>query len=465
MKYILDTLNVIDKVSEELKLNIIENDRYRTLVAQIYTIDSVVKLSDGIRLSIIEYLRSLEIQDEKELLYKISGVEDTDFEGLTDNQLLRYLAVVLRTVTYLQKDNLLLMKYSKTIWNTGWHNLAKQCRGKVIDLNTRKVVIYPFNKFFNLNEVDETDLDKIYSLLEGADYISVTDKKDGSAIIVTNYNGEIIINTNGEFDNEQVTLAKDLFEKKYSYFYNNVPEGYTFIFELIHPKNRIVLDYGNEQTLYLLAVRNLSDLQLLKYFELVEISKKYGLDITESFEFSDLDSFIEKTEETENIKEGWVFRVINGDTDMMFKLKYQEYFRLSRIKSIPSLKKVYTLLQTDKLDDVLAVAESDIKNAVMGDIQVLFDYIEKFKDLIKEDSDYFVRKYNLEKGDISKDDIISILSELKGNPFTPYIMRVLKENADINNLFNLLPKVSSYGTLYKYYNSRYNIGVDEWDEK
>ena len=470
MKYILATLDMIDKVSEELKLNIVENDKYRSLVADIYKLSQseAIELSDGLKEDIIVYLKSLNIQDEYPLLCKVSGIEmgiAFDFEHLTDNQLLRYLAIVLRTVTYLQKDNLLLLKYSKTIWNTGWHNLAKQCRGKVIDLNTRQVVVYPFNKFFNLNEVDETDLDKIYGLLSKADYISVTDKKDGSAIIVTKYNGEIIINTNGEFVNEQVKLAKGLFEKKYSYFYQNIPEGYTFVFELIHPLNRIVLDYGDEKTLYLLAVRDLTDLHLLKYSELVEMAEQYHLDITESFEFSDLDSFIAKTEESENIKEGWVFRVISGDTDMMFKLKYQEYFRLSRIKSIPSLKKIYGLLQTDKLDDVLSVAESDIKDTVMADVQKLFDYLENFKGLIKEDSDYLLAKYKVEKGFVSKETIMSILSDLKGNPFTTYIMWVIKENRDVNDMFNILPKVPAFEKMYKYYNSRYNIEIDEWDSK
>ena len=256
MKYILKTLDIIDKVSNELKLNIVENDKYRSLVADIYSLskEGTVVLSDGLKEDIIAYLKSLDIQDEYPLLCKVSGIEmgiTFDFEHLTDNQLLRYLAIVLRTVTYLQKDNLLLLKYSKTIWNTGWHNLAKQCRGKVIDLDTRQAVVYPFNKFFNLNEVDETKIEKVESLLDGADYISVTDKKDGSAIIVTNHNGEVIINTNGEFENDQIKLAKKLFVDKYNYFYNNVPEGYTFVFELIHPQNRIVLDYGNEQKLYL----------------------------------------------------------------------------------------------------------------------------------------------------------------------------------------------------------------------
>lgn len=465
MKYILATLDMIDKVSEELKLDIVEKDKYRFLVAQIYSQNESVVLSEDLKKDIIAYLKSLDIQDEVQLLYKISGVENIEFEDLTDYQLLRYLAIVLRTVTYLQKDNLLLMKYSKTIWNTGWHNLAKQCRGKVIDLNTKQAVVYPFNKFFNLNEVEDTDLDRIYSLLSDADYISVTDKKDGSAIIVTKYNGEVIINTNGEFDNEQVKWAKGLFEKKYNYFYHNIPEGYTFVFELIHPLNRIVLDYGDEKTLYLLAVRNLTDLKLLRYSELVEVAEQYYLDITESFEFTNLDDFISKTEEAENIKEGWVFRVISGDTDMMFKLKYQEYFRLSRIKSIPSLKKIYTLLQAEKLDDVLSVAESDIKDAVMTDVQTLFDYIENFKGLIKEDSDNLLVKYKVEKGFVSKEVIMSILEDLKGNPFTTYIMWVIKENRDINDMFNILPKVPAFEKMYKYYNSRYNIEIDEWDSK
>lgn len=471
MKYILKTLDIIDKVSNELKLNIVENDKYRSLVADIYSLskEDTVVLSDGLKEDIIAYLKSLDIQDEYPLLCKVSGIEmgiAFDFEHLTDNQLLRYLAIVLRTVTYLQKDNLLLLKYSKTIWNTGWHNLAKQCRGKVIDLNTRQAVVYPFNKFFNLNEVDETKIEKVESLLDGADYISVTDKKDGSAIIITNYNGEVIINTNGEFENEQIKLAKKLFVDKYNYFYNNVPEGYTFVFELIHPQNRIVLDYGNEQKLYLLAVRNLKTLKLLKYNNLVKIAKQFYLDITESFEFDDLQKFIDKTmKETENIKEGWVFRVIKGKTDMMFKLKYQEYFRLSRIKSIPSLKKVYALLQTGTLDDVLAVSESEIKDAVMSDVAVLFDYMEKFKGYVEEQADLYCKKYHQKKGEVEKEYLLKIVGELKTNPFSAYILRVVKDNQDINTLFDILPKTTTFEKLYKYYNVIYNIEENNWDEK
>ena len=87
MKYILKTLDIIDKVSNELKLNIVENDKYRSLVADIYSLskEDTVVLSDGLKEDIIVYLKSLNIQDEYPLLCKVSGIEmgiTFDFEYL-----------------------------------------------------------------------------------------------------------------------------------------------------------------------------------------------------------------------------------------------------------------------------------------------------------------------------------------------------------------------------------------------
>ena len=465
MKYILSTLDIIDKVSDELSIEFDKKDKYRSLVAKIHSYEEEVYLSEGLKSDIIIYLRSLKIQDEQILLDKISGIENGKFSDLTDSQLLKYLSIVLRTVTYLQKGDLLLLKYGKTIWNTGWHNFAKQCRGKVIDLNTRKVVVYPFNKFFNLNEVEETKEDYIVDLLNKAKAVYVTDKKDGSAIIITNYNGELIINTNGEFQNDQIRWAKKLLVEKYGFFYNNVPEGYTFIFELIHPENKIVLDYGNEESLYLLAIRDLSTLKLFSYPELERVAKKFHLDITESFEYTDLYTFIEKTQnETENIKEGWVFRVITETDDIMFKLKYQEYFRLSRIKNTPSLKKVYTLLQSGNLDDVLSVADSSIQDSVLSDVQVIFDYIEKFKGVVRKEVQELRNKYGFVIGNIDKDTLLKIVSDTKTNPFNTVILRAVK-GQDIESSFDILPKVGLFEKYYKYTNTILGIEDDIWDEK
>ena len=150
---------------------------------------------------------------------------------------------------------------------------------------------------------------------------------------------------------------------------------------------------------------------------------------------------------------------------MMFKLKYQEYFRLSRIKSIPSLKKVYALLQTGTLDDVLSVSESSIRDAAMEDVALIFDYIEKYKVYIGEEVDFYCKKYNQKRGEIEKDALLKIIQDVKNNPFSAYILKVLKDNWDINTLFDMLPKTTTFEKLYKYYNVKHNITEDIWDEK
>ena len=148
MKYILDSMRIMEKLKFELSFEYvpIEADAgYRGLIQKLHFIakNHIVILNKNRREEIIDFLKSLEIEKEQELLCEKAGVEYTEdltFSDLTDSALLDYLVTVLRTISWVEKDNLLLVKYSKTIWNTGWHNLAKQCRGKVFDLNTWEIV-------------------------------------------------------------------------------------------------------------------------------------------------------------------------------------------------------------------------------------------------------------------------------------------------------------------------------------
>ncbi len=480
MSYILKTLKFLDEIADKTNIKYDEVNKYRDIVQEIYLNGSQEKesiiVSIELRKNIEDFLISMDIQYEKELIAKFLGLaiegvypenlSSLSFSLLTNVQLLRYLGVFLRTINYVQKGNLLLVKYSKTIWNTGWSNLAKECRGKVIDLKTMSIIVYPFDKFFNLGEIVETREDRILDLIDRAKKIYITDKKDGSAIIVTNVKGNVIINTNGEFSNIQVELATKMFKEKYAYFYSHIPEGYTFIFELIHPDNRIVLDYGEEKSLYLLAMRDLTTLTLKEYPELVYFAREYCLDITESFEFTNLNVFVQKTKtETENIKEGWVFRVLTEDEDVIFKLKYEEYFKLSRLKNIPSLKKVYSLLLSGSLDDALSVAEQDIKDNVLNDVAVIYDYIEDFKNLVEEESISICDMMGVVVGEVPKDKIIDIVKDLKGNPFSFYILKYIKGEMFKEDLFRKFPTISLFGELYRYVNKKKGIETDIWDSK
>ena len=475
MKYIVKTLDLMDFLSKKLNISFEENNRYASIISKLVELKTELILSSEVREKIYNYLEEIEVPNRNIMIYKLlypnTFEENIDKEvmskvkeqDLSDELLIVYLTRVLRSVSYLQNGNLLLMKYSKIIWEIGWSKLAKQCRGKVVDINTREIVSYPFNKFFNLDEVEETKQDKVKELLEKDGVkISVTDKKDGSAIIVTNYKGDIVINTNGEFDNIQITLAKKLFEKKYSYFYNNIPEGYTFVFELIHPDNKIVIDYGKEEKLYLLAVRDLKTFELKTYSELVEIKEKYKLDITEAFEYTELSDFLDKALSDEEVgKEGWVFSIKNGSDTFMFKLKFKEYFKLSRLKNKPSLKKVYALLLNNNLDDVMAEVEDGIRATIDEDVKIIYNYIDLYKKLVVEEAKEVLDK--LGYSEATNENMRYIAAELKNHPFANYLLKYYKGFTDLDIMFDVLPKPGLFEKLYNYTNTKYKLEFIDWD--
>ena len=478
LKYIVSALDLMDKLSKELNIAYIDYDKYASIIVSLSDMLSDLDIIElgSFRLDIEDFILKLDIEYlktniAKYLLPEVSYldipkeyIDEREISDLNDIQLLKYLVVVLKTISWTQKGNLLLLKYSKNIWNTGWHNLAKQCRGKVVNWKDRTIVSYPFNKFYNLNEVEETKLERVNSLLVNANEVMVTDKKDGSAIILTNHNGEKIMNTNGSFENIQVVLATELFEKKYSKFFNNMPEGYTFVFELVHPENKIVLNYGDIEKLYLLAIRDLKTLKLLTYKELKDFADKWQLDITESFDFNTLDELI-KTAETEckEIKEGWVIRLITETEDFIFKLKYAEYFKLARIKAIPSLKKLYILLQQDKLDDMMAAAEEDIVTEVEDKVKVIYDYVDKTKQAVEKEAKCLLEKYEISRGNIPKDKLLMVLNDLKGNVLSSYIIRYIKAEKNLEELFDKLPVSTVFEKIYFYINDIYGITEDKWN--
>jgi RNA ligase len=80
----------------------------------------------------------------------------------------------------------------------------------------------------------------------------VYDKLDGSLGILYFYDDKPYIATRGSFTSEQAERANKIFQKKYSHLHFN--KEHTYLFEIIYPENRIVVDYGAKEDLILLAV-------------------------------------------------------------------------------------------------------------------------------------------------------------------------------------------------------------------
>ena len=93
--------------------------------------------------------------------------------------------------------------------------------------------------------------------------------------------------------------------------------------------------------------------------------------MVEQYEYKSIDDFIEKASKEQETSgqtklehEGWVFRLDNqyGET-FMFKLKYREYFRLSRSKANISPEKLFITIKSGKYNDYLnQVQDIDIES-------------------------------------------------------------------------------------------------------
>jgi RNA ligase len=144
-----------------------------------------------------------------------------------------------------------------------WTNSERVCRGLIVDDKTLEVIARGPSKFFNYGQpgAPETSLDSL---------VKVTTKHDGSLGIAWAYGqGDTThfgVATRGSFTSEQAIKAHKIANKKeFPDFLEEILDtsrsGKTSVFEIIYPENRIVVSYGDEESLrYLGDVDNISGL-------------------------------------------------------------------------------------------------------------------------------------------------------------------------------------------------------------
>ncbi|AIG78419.1 Hypothetical protein AJAP_27875 [Amycolatopsis japonica] len=133
--------------------------------------------------------------------------------------------------------------------NNIWTRATKTFRGVIFDRETLEVVARPFPKFFNHGQEPAK-----HRRWREDEMVIVTDKLDGSlGILYPLGNGRHAISTRGSFESEQALHATAVFERDYAWRFSPEP-GKTYLYEIIYPENRIVVDYGGMDDLVLLGV-------------------------------------------------------------------------------------------------------------------------------------------------------------------------------------------------------------------
>ena len=197
-----------------------------------------------------------------------------------------------------------------------WDEYTLSSRGLIIDIDGN-ILARPFQKFKNLEEYDPSEIDMTQ------DY-DVFEKMDGSLIIVFYYEPcmKWIIASRGSFISEQALEAQKMLTD-----FTYLDKEYTYLFEIIYPENRIVVDYGNRRELILLTrietktgIEMYYDDLLAKYSKYFTVVKKYKI--------KNINNLNELKQLEENNKEGFVVRFFNG---FRVKVKFSEYVRLHGI--------------------------------------------------------------------------------------------------------------------------------------
>ena len=125
-----------------------------------------------------------------------------------------------------------------------------------------------------------------------------------------------------------------MLEGRYRDAASAMQEGKTYLFEIIHPENRIVVDYGTEEALYLLAVVDNASGEDLYLSQ----NALPGVLVVPSYpEYADLSDLPERPN-----AEGYVVRFEGG---LRLKVKHPEYVRVHRLVSYATPKHVWEYLK------------------------------------------------------------------------------------------------------------------------
>lgn len=223
-----------------------------------------------------------------------------------------------------------ILNYSpKAQYDRRWNVATMRCRGLILDYDNN-VVALPFKKFFNYEEYPEQiPLDFSFDVYE---------KMDGSlGISYFTRDGLPQIATRGSFNSDQALFATRLLLTQYEESAALLDTGFTYLFEIIYPGNRVVVNYGDKEELVLLAVidkKTGEEQDLDDFFYL-------GFPLAPKWDIKDIEEVLSSEIQRDNM-EGFVLVFEDGHR---VKVKFEEYKRIHRIVCGLNEKRIWEMLR------------------------------------------------------------------------------------------------------------------------
>ena len=246
-----------------------------------------------------------------------------------------------------------------------WNEITLSCRGLILDENCN-IAARPFPKFFNLGEMENQVLPE--------SSFEVFDKMDGSLGILYWINDVPFMASRGSFASDQSDKANEMLHGKYRNSWPLLDKSKTYLFEIIYPENRIVLDYGASEELVLLAV---IDTQSGEEFPLEDI----GFPLVEKYD--GIKDILTLKEMDITNKEGFIIKYANN---FRVKIKFEEYLRLHRIITQVSNLNIWEYLKTNQsFEEILESVPDEFFNWVKQTKNDLENQYTAIENQCKED--------------------------------------------------------------------------------
>ena len=301
-----------------------------------------------------------------------------------------------------------------------WNDVTEKCRGLIID-SEGNIKARPFRKFYNFEEIENKDI--IPNLP-----FEVFDKMDGSLGILYWNNGFPWIATKGSFTSDQAWIANKILHEKPREILSELNPNLTYLFEIITPEDPKVVNYGNLQDLFLIAVidtetgeeHNIEDYDNL--FRIVPSFKK----ITN---WRILREVIDGTN-----REGFVIKFSNN---FRLKLKYAEYFELHKILYSLSDNFIFDLIKDGKTDDLMVLKDKLPETQWDRIENIIKSYKKRFTELvIKSKAQYKIgfstRKQAAEYFKTCEYPQV-MFAMLDGRDITPFIWKIVAKERKNEN--------------------------------
>jgi predicted kinase len=199
----------------------------------------------------------------------------------------------------------------KAFYNKNWNDYTCKARGLFVDTNTGKVVARGYEKFFNVNERRDTELEHLLVKFKDKK-ITLYKKENGFLGILSYVNGEMFFASKSTNKGDFAEYFKNLFyqsdidkEKVENYLKENDVTMLFEVIDMVHDPH--IIEYDKSKIVLLDIVKNQYEFERLPYEELKEVAEELNAECKTIYK------------EFDNVREFQRWYIANTDEDDMSK--------------------------------------------------------------------------------------------------------------------------------------------------